>query len=125
MRFETGRSELRFESRSGQLGLGGAPRVVRSEGTVSIVKIVSLSPRVENLKVKKVIKVSYLNQESRQGFECFGIPMHMNISYVSRIRILIVFLALYYNGSILFTFCLPSVEKQVPRRGRTHLNFPI
>ena len=31
-----------------------------SDGTVSIVKIVclSLSPRVENLKVKKVIKVS-------------------------------------------------------------------
>ena len=40
--------------------------------TVSIVKIVSLSPRVENLKVKKVIKVLYLNQESCQ---CFGIPM--------------------------------------------------
>ncbi len=40
--------------------------------TVSIVEIVCLSPRVENLKVKKVIKVSYLNQESRQ---CFGIPM--------------------------------------------------
>ena len=30
--------------------------------TVSIIKIVSLSPRVENLKVKNVIKVSYLNQ---------------------------------------------------------------
>ena len=43
--------------------------------TVRIVKIVSLSPRVKNLKVKKVIKVSYLNQESRQ---CFGIPMHVN-----------------------------------------------
>ena len=60
--------------------------------TVSIVKIVcvcvclslslslslsfSLSLYVENLKVKKVIKVSYLNQESRQ---CFGIPMPMNV----------------------------------------------
>ena len=30
--------------------------------TVSIVEIVSLHPRVENLKVKKVIKVSYMNQ---------------------------------------------------------------
>ena len=39
--------------------------------TVSIVKIVSLSPRDENLKVKKVIKVSYLNQESRQCFAGF------------------------------------------------------
>ena len=34
--------------------------------TVSVVEIISLSPRVENLKVKKVIKVPYLNQESRQ-----------------------------------------------------------
>ena len=48
------------------------PRVVCLDGTVSIVKIVSLSSRVENLKVKKVIKVSYLNQESRQCFECFS-----------------------------------------------------
>ena len=53
----------------------GALRVVGSDGTVSNVKVVSLSPRVENLKVKKVIKVSYLNQESRQcssvsGFLC-------------------------------------------------------
>ena len=64
-------SSLRFEPRRDQLGLGGAPRVVGSDGTVSIVKIVSLSPRVENLKVKKVIKVSYLNQESRQCFAGF------------------------------------------------------
>ena len=39
---------------------------------MSMVKIVSLSPRVESLKVKKVIKVSYLNQESRPCFECFS-----------------------------------------------------
>ena len=51
---------------------------------------VSLSPRVENLKVRKVIKVSYLNQESRQ---CFGIPMHVNVftyQYISRIRIMVI-----------------------------------
>ena len=42
-------------------------------------KIVSLSPHVENLKVKKVIKVSYLNQESHQ---CFRIPMCMNILHI-------------------------------------------
>ena len=65
--------------------LRDVPRVVGSDGTVSIVKIVSLSPRVENLKVKKVIKVSYLNQESCQCFVFFGIPMHLNI------------LALYYS----------------------------
>ena len=39
--------------------------------TVSIVKIVSLSPRVENQKVKTVIKVSNQNQESRQCFALF------------------------------------------------------
>ena len=55
-----------------------------------------VSPRVENLIVKKVIKVTYQNQESRQCFECFGIPMHANVlqfrifygyPYISRIRI--------------------------------------
>ena len=44
-----------------QLWTTGYPRVVGSDGTVSIVEIVSLFPRVENLKVKKVIKVLYLN----------------------------------------------------------------
>ena len=73
------KTELRPESRRGQLGLRGAPRVVWSDGTVSIVKIMSVSPRVENLKVKKVIKVSYLNKESRQCFAYFEIPMHMHV----------------------------------------------
>ena len=40
--------------------------------TVSIEKIVSLYPRVKNLNLKKVIKVSYLNRESRQCFVFFG-----------------------------------------------------
>ena len=35
---------------------------------VSIVKIVSLSPRVEKLKVKKVINVSYLNNGESSVF---------------------------------------------------------
>ena len=39
----------------------------------------SLSPRVERLKVKKWINVSYLNNESRQ---CFGISLHLNILYI-------------------------------------------
>ena len=71
------------------MGLRGALRVMGSDGTVSIAKIVSLSPCVENLEVKKVIKVSYLNQESRQ---CFGIPMHMNVLYI---RIFYAFVYLY------------------------------
>ena len=66
-------------ARPGLLGLRDAPRMVGSDGTVSIVEIVSLSPRVENLKVKKVIKVSYLNKESRQCFAYFGIPTHVNV----------------------------------------------
>ena len=55
-----------------QLGLRDAPRVVGSDGTVSIVKIVCLSLLVsKNLKVKKLINVSYLNKESRQCFAGF------------------------------------------------------
>ena len=53
------RANFWASARPGQLGLRDAPRVVWSEGTVSIIKIVSLPPRVENLKVKKVIKISY------------------------------------------------------------------
>ena len=69
--------------------------------TVSIVKIMSLAPRVENLKVKKVIKVSYLNQESRQCFTRFLCRWTFNTSvyihyvrftyqYISRIRIMAI-----------------------------------
>ena len=62
---------MRFEPGRVQLGQQDAQWVVGSDGTVSMVKILSLSPRVENLKVKKVINVSYLNKDSRQCFECF------------------------------------------------------
>ena len=55
------RVDFRASARPGQLGLRDALRVVGSDGTVSIVKIVSLSPRVKNVKVKKEIKVLYLN----------------------------------------------------------------
>ena len=54
-----------------QLWTTWCPRVVGSDGTVSIVKIVSLSPRVVNLKVKKVIKVSYLNYRESLVFRVF------------------------------------------------------
>ena len=54
--FEKKSSLLRFRPGRVQLGLRNAPCVVGSDETVSIVKI-----RVENLKVLKVIKVSYLN----------------------------------------------------------------
>ena len=74
------RVRIRIWARPVQLFAAGCTRVCRvselradAGRTVSIVKIVSLSPRVENLKVKKVIKVSYLNQERRQCFAYFGI----------------------------------------------------
>ena len=84
-------SELRFGPRRIQLFAAGCTRVgwvskLRADAgpTVSIVKIVSLSLLVsKNLKVKKVIKVSYLNQESRQ---CFGIPyVHFTYPYILNI----------------------------------------
>ena len=69
----------------------GVYEVVGLDGTVRLVKnCVSLSPRVENLKVKKVIKVPYLNQESRK---CFGIRMHVNVftyPYISSIPIMAI-----------------------------------
>ncbi len=69
MKFEAGRSELIFEPWRGQAGLRDSLRVVGSDGTVSIVTIVSLSPRVEKPKsqednksfvpeLKKVVSVS-------------------------------------------------------------------
>ena len=66
-------------------------RVVGSDGTVSLVKIVSLSPRVENLKVKKVIKVSYLNYRESSVFRVFQDSYASERStyrYISHIRIM-------------------------------------
>ena len=87
------RVDFRASARPGQLGVRDVPRVVGSHRTVSIVTIMPLSHLVsKNLKVRKVIKVSYLNKESCQ---CFRIPMPMN---VLRIRIFYVSVSwLYYS----------------------------
>ena len=77
-------------ARPGQLGLRDAPRVVGSDGTVSIVKIVSLFPSVENLKVKKVIKVSYLNQESRRVIRDSYACERSTYRYISHICIMAI-----------------------------------
>ena len=70
-------------------------------------KIVSVSPRVENLNLKKVIKVSYLNQESCQCFaSVLGFPM-----YISRIRILVVCYTLMF-ASPLSPKCSPPKKKK-------------
>ena len=73
-----------------QLGLWDVPRMVGSDGTVSTVKIVSLSPCVENLKVKEVIKVSYLNYRESSVFCVFRDSYacgRFTYMYISRIRI--------------------------------------
>ena len=68
------------------MDLGEASAVVGSDGTVSIVKIVSLSPRVEKPKSKECNK-SFVPQ--RQCFECFffRIPMHMNVLHIRIFRV--------------------------------------
>ena len=72
-----------------QLGLRDAPRVVRSDGTVSIVKIVSLSlsPRVENLKVKKVISFIPEPRESSVFRDSYAYK-HFTYPYITHIRIM-------------------------------------
>ena len=80
LRFGLRRDELGFESGRGESNLwtaGCVPALVESElraddgRTVNIEKL-CLSLCVENLNLKKVIKVSYLNQESRQCLVFFG-----------------------------------------------------
>ena len=74
-------------TRPGQLVLRDAQCVVGSDGTVSIVRIVSLSPRVENLKVKKVIKVLYLNYRESSVFRVFFEFLCLGTFYVLYISI--------------------------------------
>ena len=107
LRFELRRSELIFRTwaRPEQCGLRVAHarwfgRWVESWRWTNSQhrKIVSLSPCVENLNLKKVIKVSYLYQESRQYFvffrflgvwifnehcECFYIFVYFTYVYVT------------------------------------------
>ena len=78
------------EARPGQLGLRDAPRMVVSDGTVSIVKIASLSPHVENLKVKKVIKVSNLNYRESSVFQDSYAWERFTDQYISHRRIVIM-----------------------------------
>ena len=55
--------ELRSEPRRVQLGLWDAPHVVGSDGIVSIVEIVSLSPRVKKPKSQEGNKSFVPEQE--------------------------------------------------------------
>ena len=104
LKFEARRSELifltwarriQFVDCGARAGVGWVSELRADDGrTVSIEKLcVSLSPRVENLNLKKLIKVSYLNQ--KRVFRVFRIPMRMNIMnilnvfihpYISRIN---------------------------------------
>ena len=67
---------MRFYSGPGSLA---GKLTVGDVGTFSIVKIVSLSPRVERLKLRKGINVSYFNNESRQCFPYFPASVYITI----------------------------------------------
>ena len=90
-----------------QLWTTGCLCVVGSDGTVSIVEIVCLSPLVsKNLKVKKVIKVSYLNDRELSVFRVFrdsDACERSRYQYISRIRILVLFWELFDIISLLLT----------------------
>ena len=107
LRFGLRRVGIRVWVRPVQLFAAGCARVfVGSDETVSIVKIVSLSPRVKNLNLKKVIKVSYLNQECfSDSYACEYFRNIMNVftnPYISRIRILIYGYIYIYIFQIFF-----------------------
>ena len=76
-------------ARLGQLGLRDAPRVVGSDGTVSVVEIVSLSPRVEKPKSQegnKSFVSELLRVVSVSGFLCMW-TFHVSV-YFTCIRIM-------------------------------------
>ena len=112
LRFGLRRSELIFRTWARPVcGLRGAPARCLSQWfetwrwtNSQHRKIMSLSPRVENLNLKKVIKVLYLNQESRQCFVFFEIPMRMNILWT-----LWTFYASEYFGCMLHFAILNSL----------------
>ena len=52
--------------------VGWVSELRADDGRAVNIEKLCLSPRVEKLNLKKVIKVSYLNQESRQCFACFS-----------------------------------------------------
>ena len=100
LRFRLRRRELIFRTwaRPVQLWSRGCVRAfVGSDETVSIVKIVSLSPRVKYLKLKEGNKSFVPEPRKSSAFRVFRIPMRINIlwtyyehfihPYISRINI--------------------------------------
>ena len=96
--------------------------------TVSIEKLcVSLSPCVEKLNLKKVIKFSYLNQESRQCFVFFGFlcvwtlyEHSMNICTFHIFVYWSYFWPVYYN-----TLKLTLYQMQIDAQRYTYFPFRI
>ena len=97
MRFEARRIELRSEPRRVQLGLQDALRVVGSDGTVSIVEIVSLSSRVERPKSQEGNK-SFVPELPRVVSVSSVFRIHMLVN-VSRIRMF--YISVYFTYSYL------------------------
>ena len=67
----TKRVDFWASARPGQLGVRDAPRVVGSDGTVSILKIVSLSPSVEKTKSQEGNKSFVPEQRKSSVFRVF------------------------------------------------------
>ena len=82
-----------------QLWTTGCPRVVGSDGTVSIVEIVLFSPRVENLKGNK----SFVPELPRvvSVSSVFRIPMHMNVLQIRKFHI-----SVYFTHPYICIFCI-------------------
>ena len=77
-RFDSGRGEVRLDSGPGS---SAGELTVGDEGTISIVKIVFLSPRVEKLKVKKVNKRFVPEQKESSEFRDFYAYGHFTYGY--------------------------------------------
>ena len=71
-----------------RLGLRCAPRVVASDGTVIIVEIVSLSPRVEKPKSQEGNKSFVPEQRESSVFRVFYRSEYFTYPYILYIRIL-------------------------------------
>ena len=98
-------SLLRFGPGRVQLGLRDVLRMVGSDGTVSIVKIVSLSPRVEKRKSQEGNK-SFV-PEPKESSVFRGIPIYVYFTYMNISHIV---LWLYYTSSSRYCHSCPKMS---------------
>ena len=96
-----------------QLWTTGCPHIVGSDGTVSIVEIVSLSPRVEKPKLKEGNK-SFVPELKKvvSVSSVFQIPMHVNVLHIC---IFHIFVSWSYFGEYV-THRLSSTQQSWPHK---------